>query len=111
MNWSIVKICLFCALDCGQIFQTKLFPGSRRLFELADSITENIKNQSVTAAARRPRMPGSVRTRYVITEGDQVFLGGNDRYIAMCHQYAIQDYINEHQKGGTSTMELNEILK
>ena len=34
---------------------------------------------------------------YVITEGDQVFLGGNDSYIAMCHK-CYQDYINEHRK-------------
>ena len=34
---------------------------------------------------------------YVITEGSQVFLGGNDSYIAMCHK-CYQDYINEHRK-------------
>ena len=34
---------------------------------------------------------------YVVTEGDQVFLGGNDSYIAMCHK-CYQDYINEHRK-------------
>ena len=39
-------------------FQTRLFPGSRRLFELADSITE-IK--TICAAALRPRStPGSI---------------------------------------------------
>ena len=34
---------------------------------------------------------------YVITEGSQVFLGGNDSYIAMCHK-CYQDYIREHRK-------------
>ena len=34
---------------------------------------------------------------YVVTEGDQVFLGGNDSYIAMCHK-CYQDYIREHRK-------------
>ena len=34
---------------------------------------------------------------YVITEGDQVFLGGNDSYIAMCHK-CYQDYILQHRK-------------
>ena len=32
-----------------------------------------------------------------MTEGDQVFLGGNDSYIAMCHK-CYMDYINEHRK-------------
>ena len=34
---------------------------------------------------------------YVLTEGDQVFLGGNDSYIAMCHK-CYQDYILQHRK-------------
>ena len=34
---------------------------------------------------------------YVITEGSQVYLGGNDSYIAMCHK-CYQDYIREHRK-------------
>ena len=34
---------------------------------------------------------------YVITEGSQVFLGGNDSYIAMCHK-CYQDYILQHRK-------------
>ena len=34
---------------------------------------------------------------YVVTEGDQVFLGGNDSYIAMCHK-CYQDYILQHRK-------------
>ena len=42
-------------------------------------------------------MPRISPDGYVITEGDQVFLGGNDSYIAMCHK-CYQDYINEHRK-------------
>ena len=34
---------------------------------------------------------------YVVTEGDQVLLGGNDSYIAMCHK-CYQDYILQHRK-------------
>ena len=65
-------------------FQTKLFPGSRRLMELADSITE-IK--TVCACGRKAtvnaRIDGSGR---VITEGSQILIGGNDSYVAMCHK-------------------------
>ena len=76
-------------------FLTHLFPGSRRLFELADSITE-IK--TICDCGRKATTNARISPDgYVITEGDQVFLGGNDSYIAMCHK-CYQDYINEHRK-------------
>ena len=76
-------------------FQTKLFPGSRRLFELADSITE-IK--TICDCGRKATTNARISPDgYVVTEGDQVFLGGNDSYIAMCHK-CYMDYINEHRK-------------
>ena len=76
-------------------FLTHLFPGSRRLFELADSITE-IK--TICDCGRKATTNARISPDgYVVTEGDQVFLGGNDSYIAMCHK-CYQDYINEHRK-------------
>jgi thymidine kinase len=65
-------------------FQTKMFPGSRRLFEVADSITE-IKTicHCGAKATVNARLDGD---GYIITEGAQVVLGGNERYIAMCHK-------------------------
>ena len=64
-------------------FQTKLFPGSARLFELADSITE-IKTicECGSKATVNARIGPDGR---VVTEGEQVLLGGNDTYLAMCH--------------------------
>ena len=52
---------------------------------------------SATAAARATTNARISPDGYVVTEGDQVFLGGNDSYIAMCHK-CYQDYINEHRK-------------
>ena len=76
-------------------FQTKLFPGSRRLFELADSITE-IK--TICDCGRKATVNARLSPEgYVVTEGSQVFLGGNDSYIAMCHK-CYQDYIKKHRK-------------
>lgn len=76
-------------------FQTRLFPGSLRLFELADSITE-IK--TICDCGRKATVNARISADgYVVTEGDQVFLGGNDSYIAMCHK-CYKDYINEHRK-------------
>ena len=58
-------------------FRTQLFPGSRRLFELADSITE-IK--TICDCGRKATTNARISPEgYVLTEGDQVFLGGNDR--------------------------------
>ena len=65
-------------------FLTHFFPGAKRLMELADSITE-IK--TICECGRK----ATVNARFdengrIITEGDQVMLGGNDRYTAMCHR-------------------------
>ena len=65
-------------------FLTRFFPGSQRLMELADSLTE-IK--TVCACGRKAtvnaRIDGAGR---IVTEGSQVMLGGNDSYVAMCHR-------------------------
>jgi len=65
-------------------FQTHFFPGSRRLMELADSITE-IKTVCTCGAKAtvNARIDGH---GHIITEGAQVMLGGNDSYTAMCHK-------------------------
>ena len=75
-------------------FLTHLFPGSLRLFELADSITE-IK--TICDCGRKATVNARIDADgYVITEGSQVFLGGNDSYIAMCHK-CYQDCIRAHK--------------
>ncbi len=65
-------------------FQTKLFPGSLRLMEVADTIQE-IKTicDCGAKATVNARIDG---TGHIITQGAQVVLGGNDSYIAMCHK-------------------------
>ena len=65
-------------------FLTHTFPGSARLFEVADSIAE-IKTicDCGSKAIVNARIDDSGR---IVTKGRQVFLGGNDRYIAMCHK-------------------------
>ena len=65
-------------------FLTHAFPGSLRLMELADSITE-IKTvcRCGSKATVNARIDAAGR---IVTEGAQVMLGGNDRYTAMCHR-------------------------
>ena len=63
-------------------FLTCLFEGSRRLFEVADSITE-IKTicSCGKKAIVNARIDGEGN---VVTEGGQILIGGNDSYVAMC---------------------------
>ena len=65
-------------------FTTHLFPGSKRLFEIAESVSE-IKSVCRCGAK------ATVNARFdsegrVVTSGEQVMLGGNDRYMAMCRK-------------------------
>lgn len=64
-------------------FQTKLFPGSKRLVELADSF-EEIK--MVCDCNRKANVNGRFVDGKITTEGEQVMLGGNESYKAMCYE-------------------------
>ena len=65
-------------------FLTHSFPGSARLFEIADSIAE-IK--TICECGRKATVNARISPDgRVVTRGRQVFLGGNDRYVAMCHR-------------------------
>ena len=74
-------------------FQTKLFPGSLRLMELADCI-EEIK--TMCDCGCKATVNARISGGYIVTEGAQVVLGGNDCYIAMCHRCYIRG-IKEHK--------------
>jgi thymidine kinase len=62
-------------------FQTHFFPGSKRIMELADSVTE-IK--TVCACGRKATVNARIDANgNIIYEGSQVLIGGNDIYVAM----------------------------
>ena len=73
-------------------FTTRLFSGSARLFEVADSIAEIKTICSCGAKATvNARLGASGR---VVVHGEKIVIGGNEKYIAMCHkcwQKAIKD--------------------
>ena len=80
LDHDIPVLCFGLATD----FLTHLFPGSRRLFEIAESITE-IKSICRCGAK------ATVNARFddrgnIVYEGDQILIGGNDRYEAMCRR-------------------------
>ena len=75
-------------------FQTRLFPGSRRLMEVADTIQE-IK--TICDCGAKATVNARIDADgHIVTQGAQVVLGGNDSYIAMCHKCYIRG-IREHK--------------
>ena len=89
-DYNVPVLCFGLRTD----FQTKLFPGSRRLMELADAI-EEIKTMCDCGA--KATVNARISDGFIVTEGAQVVLGGNDSYIAMCHRCYVQG-IREHKK-------------
>ena len=78
-------------------FMCRLFSGSKRLFELADSIAE-IK--TICSCGQKAIINARIdENMNIVTEGAQVLLGSNDRYIAMCHK-CYKEQI-ERQKNNT----------
>lgn len=65
-------------------FKTRLFEGSRRLFEIADTIDE-IK--STCNCGHKTIVNARIDSRGdFVEEGAQVEIGGDDRYVAVCRR-------------------------
>jgi len=79
-NFDIPVICFGLRTD----FLTRFFPGSRRLFEIADSI-EEIK--SMCECGNKAIVNARINSEgKIVTVGEQVMLGGNDSYVELCHR-------------------------
>ena len=75
-------------------FQCRLFAGSRRLMEVADTIQE-IK--TICDCGAKATVNARIDSEgHIVTQGAQLFLGGNDSYIAMCHKCWVRG-IREHK--------------
>lgn len=64
-------------------FRTKLFPGSKRLFELSSSV---IQLESICSCGK----PAIINARFnskgkIVTAGSQIEIGGDERYKALCY--------------------------
>ena len=93
-DYDIPVLCFGLRTD----FLTHLFPGSQRLLELSDSITE-IKSicrcGSKATVNARFDSEGNIQT-----EGEQVFIGGNESYESICwscYHRMIEE--QKHKKG------------
>ena len=93
IDYNIPVLCFGLATD----FLTHLFPGSRRLFEIAESISE-IKSvcRCGVKATVNARMDDDGN---IVYRGEQVVLGGNDRYIAMCRKCWLKRKREQEAKG------------
>lgn len=63
-------------------FKTNLFPGSKRLFEIADSFEEIKSTCSCgckTIVNARKNKDGKI-----VTDGEQIEVGGEDKYVSLC---------------------------
>ena len=77
-------------------FQCRLFAGSRRLMEVADTIQE-IK--TICDCGAKATVNARIDSEgHIVTQGEQLFLGGNDSYIAMCHK-CWKDKIRRQSEG------------
>ena len=77
-------------------FLTHFFPGAQRLMELADSLTE-IK--TVCSCGRKATVNARIDANgRIVTQGNQVLLGGNDSYVAMCHKCWKQKIEKQQEK-------------
>ncbi len=65
-------------------FQNNLFPGSERLVAIADIIQE-IK--TVCWCGRKATCNARFDSRGIVRDGEQVVLGANDNYVALCRRH------------------------
>lgn len=89
-------------------FKTNLFEGSRRLFEIADTIDEikstcNCGNKTIVNA--RIDCNGDF-----VVEGAQVEIGGDDRYIAVCRKCWRNKRIEQAERNSLPFFETEKIL-
>lgn len=93
MDFDIPVLCFGLSTD----FLTHLFPGSRRLFEIADSIQE-IKSvcKCGDKATVNARLDDDGN---VVFSGDQLCLGGNERYVAMCKKCWLKARRDQEARG------------
>jgi thymidine kinase len=64
-------------------FKSNLFEGSKRLFEIADSI-EEIKTSCKCGS--KAIINARVENNKIIKEGEQIKIGGNESYVSMCRK-------------------------
>ena len=93
IDFNVPVLCFGLACD----FTNHLFEGSKRLFEIAESVAE-IKSVCKCGAK------ATVTARFddngnILYKGEQVVLGGNSRYTAMCRKCWLKRKAEQEAKG------------
>ncbi len=76
-------------------FQSKFFPGSKRLMEIADKI-EEIK--TVCWCGRKAAVNARISDGRIVRDGQQVMMGGNESYIAICRKHFKLGMLSDEKK-------------
>ncbi len=79
-EWKIPVICYGLRAD----FMGNLFEGSQTLLAFADTV-EEVK--TICWCGRKAIMNARLLDGRVIKEGEQIVLGGNERYISLCRHH------------------------
>lgn len=80
-NLKITVICYGLRTD----FKSRLFQGSKRLFELANKISEI---ETICWCGEKAIMNARIdKYGFVTKEGSQIELGGNEKYVALCREH------------------------
>ena len=85
---NITVICYGLRTD----FRSHLFPGAQRLMELADDI-EQIK--TICWCGKRAHFNARILNGQMVTEGEQVQLGGNESYISLCRKHYKEKLVSD----------------
>lgn len=93
IDFDIPVLCFGLRTD----FLTHMFPGSKRLFEIAESITE-IKSvcRCGSKATVNARFDDN---NHVVYKGEQICIGGNNRYEAMCRRCWLRRKKEQEEQG------------
>ena len=78
-------------------FLTNTFEGSKRLLEIADSIEEM---KTICDCGKKAIINMRISDGKVVTEGKQIFVGGNESYKSVCRR-CYKDYIANYRKEKT----------
>lgn len=76
------RSCIVMCYGLKTDYMGRLFPGSKRLLELADCIREM---PSPCSCGKKATMLLKVNKGQVVTEGPQIDIGGNEKYLSVCH--------------------------
>jgi Thymidine kinase len=88
-------------------FQSHLFEGSKRLFEIADTIDE-IK--STCTCGRKTIINARIdRNGDFLDQGEQVEIGGDDRYIAVCRKCWRNKHIEQSARSVLPFRDLDDL--